>query len=172
LGVTRGPRYTVGMFNVVLFQPEIPPNTGNVIRLCANTGSRLHLIRPLGFDMDDRKLRRAGLDYREWADVMVHDSLPAFTAAIRPSRTWAVSTRGARCYSEVRYRAGDALLFGPETRGLPREVLEQLGAESSLRLPMVPQSRSLNLSNAVAVLVYEAWRQGAFAGSGCAQTLV
>jgi tRNA (cytidine/uridine-2'-O-)-methyltransferase len=153
------------MVHVVLFQPEIPPNTGNVIRLCANTGTALHLIQPLGFDMDDSKLRRAGLDYREWATVNVHASLQAFAAAAMPSSIWAVSTRGRRCYSEVSYQAGDALLFGPETRGLPTEVLQDLGSERILRLPMVAQSRSLNLSNAVAVLVYEAWRQLGFAGS-------
>lgn len=152
------------MLHVVLFQPEIPPNTGNVIRLCANTGSRLHLIEPLGFDMDDRKLRRAGLDYREWASVSVHASLQAFSAAVEPSRLWAVSTRGNRCYSEVHYQAGDALLFGPETRGLPADLLQQLGGTQIVRLPMVAESRSLNLSNAVAVLVYEAWRQQGFPG--------
>ena len=152
------------MFHVVLFQPEIPPNTGNVIRLCANTGSALHLIQPLGFDLDDSKLRRAGLDYHEWAKVAVHASLQSFVADIMPPCIWAVSTRGTRCYSEVNYRPGDALLFGPETRGLPAEVLEDLGKERILRLPMVSQSRSLNLSNAVAVLVYEAWRQQGFTG--------
>lgn len=153
------------MLHVVLFQPEIPPNTGNVIRLCANTGSRLHLIEPLGFDMDDRKLRRAGLDYHEWASVSVHASLQAFSAAVEPSRLWAVSTRGTRCYSEVHYQTGDALLFGPETRGLPPELLQQLGSTQIVRLPMVVESRSLNLSNAVAVLVYEAWRQQGFPAS-------
>jgi len=152
------------MFHVVLFQPEIPPNTGNIIRLCANTGSRLHLIEPLGFDMDDRKLRRAGLDYREWASVSVHESLDAFRRRARPARIWALSTRGRRCYSEVSYQAGDALLFGPETRGLPDTLLKQVGGAQVLRLPMVEQSRSLNLSNAVSVLVYEAWRQLGFAG--------
>ncbi len=152
------------MLHVVLFQPEIPPNTGNVIRLCANTGSRLHLIEPLGFDLDDRKLRRAGLDYHEWASVSVHASLQAFSAAVEPSRLWAVSTRGTRCYSEVRYQPGDALLFGPETRGLPPELLQRLGSTQIVRLPMVVESRSLNLSNAVAVLVYEAWRQQGFPG--------
>lgn len=153
------------MFHVVLYQPEIPPNTGNVIRLCANTGCRLHLIEPLGFAMDDRKLRRAGLDYREWASVSVHASLPNFAAEVTPNRIWGVSTRGGRRYSDVDYQSGDALLFGPETRGLPSDVLEELGARQVLRLPMVPQSRSLNLSNAVAVLVYEAWRQHGFKGA-------
>lgn len=152
------------MFHIVLYQPEIPPNTGNVIRLCANTGCRLHLIQPLGFDMDDRKLRRAGLDYREWASVSVHASLEAFTAVIKPARVWALSTRGSRSYSEVSYQVGDALLFGPETRGLPQAVLDELGDGRVVRLPMVPHSRSLNLSNAVAVMVYEAWRQQQFAG--------
>ncbi|MCG6866306.1 MAG: tRNA (uridine(34)/cytosine(34)/5-carboxymethylaminomethyluridine(34)-2'-O)-methyltransferase TrmL [Thiogranum sp.] len=152
------------MLHVVLYQPEIPPNTGNVIRLCANTGSRLHLIEPLGFDLDDRKLRRAGLDYHEWASVSVHASLQAFSVAVEPSRLWAVSTRGTCCYSEVRYQPGDALLFGPETRGLPPELLQQLGSKQIVRLPMVLERRSLNLSNAVAVLVYEAWRQQGFPG--------
>jgi len=152
------------MFHVVLYQPEIPPNTGNIIRLCASTGCRLHLIQPLGFDMDDRKLRRAGLDYREWASVSVHASLPSFVTAITPNKIWGVSTQGHRTYSEVHYEAGDALLFGPETRGLPAEILEQLGSSQVVRLPMVPRSRSLNLSNAVAVLVFEAWRQQGFSG--------
>lgn len=152
------------MFHIVLYQPEIPPNTGNVIRLCANTGSRLHLIRPLGFDLEDRKLRRAGLDYHEWASVAVHDSLQAFSAAVCPARIWALSTRGERLYADIEYQSDDALLFGPETRGLPRALLDHLGAANVVRLPMVPQSRSLNLSNAVAVVVYEAWRQQQFRG--------
>jgi len=152
------------MFHIVLYQPEIPPNTGNIIRLCANTGCRLHLIQPLGFDMDDRKLRRAGLDYREWATVSIHASLQAFVDDAAPSRIWAVSTRGNQSYSAVSYRQGDALLFGPETRGLPAAVLEELGADQVVRLPMVPQSRSLNLSNTVAALVFEAWRQQDFVG--------
>ena len=152
------------MFHVILFQPEIPPNTGNVIRLCANSGCHLHLIEPLGFEMDDKRLRRAGLDYREWASVAVHDSLQAFSDAIRPPRIWAVSKRGQRHYADVAYQANDAFLFGPETRGLPASTLQQVGAGQVLRLPMVAQSRSLNLSNAVAVLVYEAWRQQHFRG--------
>jgi len=152
------------MFHIVLYQPEIPPNTGNIIRLCANTGCRLHLIQPLGFDMDDRKLRRAGLDYREWANVSVHASLQSFVDDTAPGRIWAVSTRGSQSYSAVSYRQGDALLFGPETRGLPAAVLEELGADQVVRLPMVPQSRSLNLSNTVAALVFEAWRQQDFVG--------
>jgi len=150
------------MFHVVLFQPEIPPNTGNIIRLCANTGSSLHLIQPLGFELDDRRLRRAGLDYREWATVREHASLEAFTTAVRPPRIWAFSTRGRHAYTGAVFRQGDALLFGPETRGLPAAVLQRLGEEATLRLPMVSGSRSLNLSNAVAVVVYEAWRQQGF----------
>jgi len=150
------------MFHVVLYQPEIPPNTGNIIRLCANTGSALHLIQPLGFELDDRRLRRAGLDYREFVAVRVHESLEAFVRALQPSAIWALSTRGSCSYAGVRYRPGDALLFGPETRGLPAEVLEALGQQAVLRLPMVANSRSLNLSNTVAVVVYEAWRQQGF----------
>jgi tRNA (cytidine/uridine-2'-O-)-methyltransferase len=153
------------MFHIVLYQPEIPPNTGNIIRLCANTGSALHLIHPLGFVLDDRKLRRAGLDYREWASVHEHDSLDAFIETIKPTRLWAVSTRGACRYTEPRYEAGDAFLFGPETRGLPEEVLQAIGRSAVLRVPMTANSRSLNLSNTVSILVYEAWRQQAFKGS-------
>ncbi|MGA7800887.1 MAG: tRNA (uridine(34)/cytosine(34)/5-carboxymethylaminomethyluridine(34)-2'-O)-methyltransferase TrmL [Gammaproteobacteria bacterium] len=153
------------MFHVVLYQPEIPPNTGNIIRLCANTGSRLHLIHPLGFELDDTRLRRAGLDYREWARIEEHATLAAFTEAVRPQRVFAVSTRGAHRYTDAAYRAGDALLFGPETRGLPQALLDTLPGERIVRLPMVADSRSLNLSNAVAVMVYEAWRQCDFAGA-------
>jgi tRNA (cytidine/uridine-2'-O-)-methyltransferase len=150
------------MFHVVLFQPEIPPNTGNIIRLCANTGSTLHLIHPLGFELDDRRLRRAGLDYREFAALHEHASLQDFRNSVSPARLWGVSTRGECAYSDVAYQPGDAFLFGPETRGLPAAVLDGLGRQSVLRLPMVRHSRSLNLSNAVAVLVYEAWRQQGF----------
>lgn len=153
------------MFHVVLFQPEIPPNTGNVIRLCANTGATLHLIRPLGFALEDSKLRRAGLDYREWARVRVHDNLQALLGAVQPARLFAFSTKSQNCYVDVAYRPGDAFLFGPETRGLPQEVLSGLPAEQVLRLPMVPESRSLNLSNTVAVVVFEAWRQLGFPGA-------
>ncbi len=152
------------MLHVVLYQPEIPPNTGNIIRLCANTGTQLHLIRPLGFELDDRKLRRAGLDYREWAQLQVHDSLAAFQSTVNPARLLACSTRGRQTYAEVCYQSGDALLFGPETRGLPQAVLDSLPASQCVRIPMVVQSRSLNLSNAVAVMVYEAWRQQGFPG--------
>jgi tRNA (cytidine/uridine-2'-O-)-methyltransferase len=153
------------MFQVVLYQPEIPPNTGNIIRLCANTGSRLHLIGPLGFQLDDARLRRAGLDYREWADVTQHPDLEGFMAAVQPRRLLAFSTRGSRRYDAADYAEGDALLFGPETRGLPTVLLGDLGRDAVLRLPMVPDSRSLNLSNAVAIVVYEAWRQLGFPGS-------
>lgn len=153
------------MLQIVLYQPEIPPNTGNIIRLCANTGAPLHLIRPLGFELDDKRLRRAGLDYHEFAAVKVHDSLVAYLESERPQRLFACTTRGSRAHSEVSYQAGDALLFGPETRGLPQTVLDELPAEQRLRLPMLPHSRSLNLSNAVAVFVYEAWRQLGFEGA-------
>jgi tRNA (cytidine/uridine-2'-O-)-methyltransferase len=153
------------MFHIVLYQPEIPPNTGNIIRLCANTGSALHLIHPLGFVLDDKKLRRAGLDYREWAAVREHVSLDAFRKDVTPARLWGVSTRGATVYAEARFEKGDAFLFGPETRGLPDAVLGELGEAAVLRLPMASHSRSLNLSNTVAVLVYEAWRQQGFQGS-------
>jgi tRNA (cytidine/uridine-2'-O-)-methyltransferase len=152
------------MFDVVLYQPEIPPNTGNVIRLCANTGARLHLIRPLGFSLEDAQLRRAGLDYHEYATLQVHDSLDDALAAIAPKRLFALSTRGTVRFDQPRYAAGDAFLFGPETRGLPEDVLAQVPAEQRMRLPMRPDNRSLNLSNAVAVVVFEAWRQHGFAG--------
>lgn len=158
------------MIDILLYQPEIPPNTGNVIRLCANTGARLHLIAPLGFDLDDRQLRRAGLDYHEYADVRVHDSLDAALAALaqrdgRPPRLFALSTRNAVRFDAPRYAAGDAFLFGPETRGLPDAVLDAIPAERRLRLPMRPRNRSLNLSNAVAVVAFEAWRQLGYAGA-------
>ena len=153
------------MFHIVLHQPEIPPNTGNVIRLCANTGCQLHLIHPLGFELDDRRLRRAGLDYHEWASLREHPDLESFLQAVTPRRVFALSTRGTRLYSEVRYEAGDAFLFGPETRGLPRSVLTSLDKDQVLRIPMLPGNRSLNLSNAVAVVVYEGWRQQAFANA-------
>jgi len=152
------------VIHVVLYQPEIPPNTGNVIRLCANSGARLHLIRPLGFELDHGKLRRAGLDYHEFADVDVHDTLDAFIATVQPRRLFALSTRGTTLYTKAAFAENDAVLFGPETRGLPQAVLDGLPTEQRLRLPMRPHNRSLNLSNAVAVVVYEAWRQMGFAG--------
>jgi tRNA (cytidine/uridine-2'-O-)-methyltransferase len=152
------------MLDVVLFNPEIPPNTGNVIRLCANTGARLHLIEPLGFDLEHAKLRRAGLDYHEFAEVRVHASLDAYLRDRAPARLFALSTRGTTRYDEVAYGERDAVLFGPETRGLPQAVLDALPQAQRLRLPMRPDNRSLNLSNAVAVVVFEAWRQRGFDG--------
>ena len=152
------------MFNVVLYQPEIPPNTGNIIRLAANTGATLHLVEPLGFRLDDRELKRAGLDYHEYAGLVVHKDWSACCECLQGRRMFAFSTRAGRRHTEPEYRAGDVLLFGPETRGLPPEILESLPPEQRLRLPLRPNNRSLNLSNAVAVAVYEAWRQQGFAG--------
>ncbi|NOZ11611.1 MAG: tRNA (uridine(34)/cytosine(34)/5-carboxymethylaminomethyluridine(34)-2'-O)-methyltransferase TrmL [Gammaproteobacteria bacterium] len=152
------------MFHIVLFEPEIPPNTGNIIRLCANTGSQLHLIEPLGFDLDDRKLRRAGLDYGEWASLQTHPNIGHFLEKCAPTRLLGFSTRGQTAYSACHYQAGDAFIFGPETRGLPNDVLNSLEPAHRLRLPMVASSRSLNLSNTVAVVIYEAWRQMGFEG--------
>jgi tRNA (cytidine/uridine-2'-O-)-methyltransferase len=154
------------VFNVVLYEPEIPPNTGNIIRLCVNSGSKLHLIHPLGFDLDDKRLRRAGLDYREWADVEEYDSLALFLERVTPKNLYACTTKGQRCYAEVAFAPGDALLFGPESRGLPAHVLNGLEANQRIRIPMLPHSRSLNLSNAVSLILYEAWRQQGFAGGG------
>jgi tRNA (cytidine/uridine-2'-O-)-methyltransferase len=152
------------MFNVILYQPEIPPNTGNIIRLCANTGAQLHLIRPLGFELDDKQLRRAGLDYHEYANMRVHEDLVACMQTMPGARLLAFTTKGRQSYHEVRYQAGDALLFGPESRGLPADILESLPTEQRLLLPMLPNNRSLNLSNTVAVAVFEAWRQCGFLG--------
>jgi len=154
------------MLEVVLYRPEIPPNAGNVIRLAANTGARLHLVEPLGFSLEDRQLRRAGLDYHAMANVQVHRDWPACRAALAGRRCFAVSTRGAVNYAEPRYAAGDALVFGPETSGLPQDLLEEFAPERRLRLPMRAGNRSLNLSNAVAVVVFEAWRQLGFCGAG------
>jgi tRNA (cytidine/uridine-2'-O-)-methyltransferase len=153
------------MLHVILFHPEIPPNTGNVIRLCANTGAALHLIRPLGFELDDARLRRAGLDYHEYASVAVHDDLASCLDAIGTPRVFAFTTRGRIAHVDTRFADGDALLFGCETSGLPGEVLGTVPVEQRLRLPMCPDSRSLNLSNTVAVAVYEAWRQLGFPGA-------
>jgi tRNA (cytidine/uridine-2'-O-)-methyltransferase len=150
------------VFQVVLFEPEIPGNTGNAIRLCANSGATLHLIKPLGFRLDDKSLRRSGLDYHDLADVKIHSSLDACRDLLRGSRWFAVETGGARCYSDVQYRAEDAFLFGPETRGLPQSALARVGAENCLFIPMRAQNRSVNLSNAVALVIYEAWRQIGF----------
>lgn len=156
------------MFDVVLYQPEIPPNTGNVIRLCANTGARLHLVEPLGFSLDDAQLRRAGLDYRKYMQLQLHADLDSCLQAIAttlavPLRLFALSTRGGTRFDAPGFQLGDVFLFGPETRGLPQALLELLPPDRCLRLPMLPHSRSLNLSNAVAVVVYEAWRQCGFA---------
>ncbi len=152
------------MLHIVLFQPEIPPNTGNIIRLAANTGAALHLIHPLGFELDSARARRAGLDYHELARVQEYDSLEQWRESVRPDRVFAITTRGHARYDQAGFQPGDALLFGPETRGLPESVLEALPPGQRLRLPMQPDSRSLNLSNAAAVVVYEAWRQLGFAG--------
>jgi tRNA (cytidine/uridine-2'-O-)-methyltransferase len=153
------------MFHVILFEPEIPPNAGNAIRLCANTGATLHLVRPLGFTLDDARVKRAGLDYHEMSRVREHASLPDCLAALADCRVFAVETSGSQRHDEVRYRAGDAFLFGRETAGLPAETLASWPRERLVRLPMVPGNRSLNLSNAVAVVVFEAWRQIGFPGS-------
>lgn len=151
------------MFHIVLFEPEIPPNTGNVIRLSANTGSRLHLIEPLGFDVSEKSLRRAGLDYHQLTHMQVWPNLSDCFNDIKPARWFALSTRGTQRYDQVAYQPGDVFIFGPETRGLPQDVLEQCPHEQRLRIPMLPGNRSLNLSNSVAVLIYEAWRQQGFA---------
>ncbi len=152
------------MFHVVLFEPEIPPNTGNVIRLCAKTGTTLHLVKPLGFRLDDKSLQRSGLDYHDLTDVKVHENLDACLGELADARVFAVETGGRRRYSDVEYRAGDAFLFGPETRGLPDTVLASVGQDNTLSIPMRPGSRSINLSNTVALMVYEAWRQRRFVG--------
>ena len=153
------------MFNVILFEPEIPPNTGNVIRLCANTGAHLHLIRPLGFALDDKQLRRAGLDYHEYATLQVHDNLAQYLEALHHPRLFALTTKGSHPFHTAAFQPGDAFLFGPESRGLPVEILAAFAPEQCLRLPMLPDNRSLNLSNTVAVVVFEAWRQCGFTGS-------
>ena len=150
------------MLNIVLFEPEIPPNTGNIIRLCANTGCQLHLIKPLGFKLQDRLLRRAGLDYHEWASVIQHDDYGAFCENTDFNELYAFSTRGRRLYCDIEFQANDALLFGPETRGLPKSLLNDLAENHVATLPMKHHSRSLNLSNTVSIAVYEAWRQLGF----------
>jgi tRNA (cytidine/uridine-2'-O-)-methyltransferase len=152
------------MIHVILYQPEIPPNTGNVIRLCANTGATLHLVKPLGFRLDDKSLQRSGLDYHDLADVKVHGNFDACLDALADARVFAVETGGRHCYGDLDYRPGDAFVFGPETRGLPTSVLERIGPEQSLYIPMRPASRSINLSNAVAVVAFAAWRHLDFAG--------
>ncbi|MCW8853106.1 MAG: tRNA (uridine(34)/cytosine(34)/5-carboxymethylaminomethyluridine(34)-2'-O)-methyltransferase TrmL [Gammaproteobacteria bacterium] len=153
------------MFHIVLFEPEIPPNTGNIIRLCANTGCQLHLIHPLGFDLDDKKLRRAGLDYKEYAEICEHSDISSFSSQTQPNRVFACSTKGSQKHSDLTIQEGDAFIFGPETRGLPDDYLDTLPDEQIIRIPMLADSRSMNLSNSVAVIIYEAWRQHDFAGS-------
>ncbi|MBO2698327.1 tRNA (cytidine(34)-2'-O)-methyltransferase [Shewanella algae] len=153
------------MFHIALYEPEIAPNTGNIIRLCANNGCELHLIEPLGFDLEEKKLRRAGLDYGDLTRVNRYPDFPHFLAAMTGKRILACTTKGSRPHSELEYRQGDVLLFGPESRGLPQEILQSIAAEHRLRIPMVPSSRSLNLSNAVAIISYEAWRQQGFSGA-------
>jgi tRNA (cytidine/uridine-2'-O-)-methyltransferase len=150
------------MFDVILYQPEIPPNTGNIIRLCANTGVRLHLVKPLGFTLEDKQLLRAGLDYHEFATITVHESWAECATVVKDRRLFAVSTKGTQQYDLVDYAVGDAFVFGPESRGLPAEILGTVAAQQRIRVPMVPGNRSLNLSNAVAVVIYEAWRQLGF----------
>lgn len=153
------------LIHVILFEPEIPPNTGNIIRLCANTGAQLHLVRPLGFELDDKQLRRAGLDYHEYAAMQVHDNLNVCLQSLPDARLFAMTTKASKPYHEAEFQEGDALLFGPESRGLPAEILASLAPEQRLRLPMLPQNRSLNLSNSVAIAVYEVWRQLGFQGA-------
>lgn len=153
------------MFHIALLEPEIPPNTGNIIRLCANTGCQLHLIEPLGFELDDKRLRRAGLDYHEFAAVKTYPNLESCLDAVCAPRVFALSTKGTHRFTEVAFQPGDMFLFGPESRGLPAEVRESLPADQVLRIPMLPDSRSLNLSNSAAILLFEAWRQQGFAGA-------
>jgi len=153
------------MINIVLFEPEIPPNTGNIIRLCANTGFSLHIIEPLGFTWDDKRLRRAGLDYHEFTAVKKHANYEAFLAAEQPTRLFALTTKGTPAHSAVGWQAGDYLMFGPESRGLPATILDNLPPQQKIRIPMVENSRSMNLSNSVAVVVFEAWRQLDYAGA-------
>ncbi|MEA3133742.1 MAG: tRNA (cytidine/uridine-2-O-)-methyltransferase [Gammaproteobacteria bacterium] len=152
------------MFHVVLYEPEIPPNTGNTIRLCANTGATLHLVKPLGFRLDDRSLQRSGLDYHDLAEMKIHANLDACLTELKEARVFAVETGGRLCYSGLECHAGDAFLFGPETRGLPAAVQDRIGRENSLFIPMKPNCRSINLSNAVAIVAFEAWRQLGFVG--------
>ena len=152
------------MFSIAIFEPEIPPNTGNIIRLCANTGTQLHLIEPLGFSLDDKQLLRAGLDYHEYAPVKTYPNFSAFESLYSKSRMFAVTTKGGMPYHEFSYKEGDIFLFGPETRGLPESIRSQFDHDKKIRIPMAENSRSLNLSNAAAILLYEAWRQNGFKG--------
>lgn len=152
------------MFTIVLFEPEIPPNTGNIIRLCANTGADLHLVKPLGFTLEDKQLKRAGLDYHEYSTLQVHENWADCKAALAGKRLFAITTKGSTRHSDIQFKAGDVFVFGPETRGLPEEIRAEFKPEHRVRLPMLPNSRSLNLSNSAAVLLYEAWRQVGFEG--------
>lgn len=152
------------MFHIVLYQPEIPPNTGNIIRLCANTGAQLHLVKPLGFALEDKQLKRAGLDYHEYATLKVHEDWKACKTALAGKRMFALTTKGSQRYTNVQFADEDVFVFGPETRGLPEEIRNEFAPEFRLRLPMLPENRSLNLSNSAAVLIYEAWRQIGFEG--------
>jgi tRNA (cytidine/uridine-2'-O-)-methyltransferase len=152
------------MFHIVLFEPEIPPNTGNIIRLCANTGAALHLVKPLGFSLEDKQLKRAGLDYHEYSSLQVHENWDACKAALTSKRLFAITTKGSTRHSEIQFKADDVFVFGPETRGLPEAIRAEFTPEHRVRLPMLPESRSLNLSNSAAVLLYEAWRQVGFEG--------
>ena len=154
------------MFDLILYEPEIPPNTGNIIRVCANTGTTLHLVHPLGFELDDKRLRRAGLDYREFAEVQQHASIRDCLTTLAGRRVFPISTRGARLIHDVEFQPGDVFILGPETRGLPQRLLDDYAPDHVLRIPMQPESRSINLSNAAAILIYEAWRQQGFAGGG------
>ena len=147
------------MFDIVLYEPEIPPNTGNIIRLCANTSAQLHLVKPLGFSLEDKQLKRAGLDYHEYANLQVHENWQACKQALAGKRMFALTTKGSTRYTDLRFQAGDVFVFGPETRGLPQEIRDEFLPEHRVRLPMLPDSRSLNLSNSAAILLYEAWRQ-------------
>ncbi|GAB7564581.1 tRNA (uridine(34)/cytosine(34)/5-carboxymethylaminomethyluridine (34)-2'-O)-methyltransferase TrmL [Methylobacillus methanolivorans] len=153
------------MFDIVLYQPEIPPNTGNIIRLCANSGTRLHLVKPLGFTLEDKQLKRAGLDYHEYASLVVHEDWEACKQALASRRMFALTTKGSTNHHHIQFQAGDVFVFGPETRGLPEEIRAEFTPEHRVRLPMMPESRSLNLSNSAAILLYEAWRQHDFAGA-------
>jgi tRNA (cytidine/uridine-2'-O-)-methyltransferase len=152
------------MFNIVLFEPEIPPNTGNIIRLCANTGAKLHLVKPLSFALEDKQLKRAGLDYHEYANLQIHENWSACKQIFASHRMFAITTKGSANYTETQFKSGDVFVFGPETRGLPEEIRNEFEPTKRLRLPMLPESRSLNLSNSAAVLLYEAWRQIGFEG--------
>lgn len=152
------------MFDIVLYEPEIPPNTGNIIRLCANTGAQLHLVKPLGFSLEDKQLKRAGLDYHEYASLQVHENWAACKAALAGKRMFALTTKGSTRHTNLQFKAGDVFVFGPETRGLPQDIRDEFLLEHRVRLPMLPDSRSLNLSNSAAILLYEAWRQLDFVG--------